>query len=143
MTAHTGTVAPFAHFLLGMYKPSISVSGISGNLSITAFTFGAGGGAAFRITRNFGVETAADYLRPQKYGVSLNNIRVTIGPVFYFGGSRRDVGSYTPVPAPVAPASVASSVPMPVVAPPSAPKCIETVTDPNGVETCMRYANQQ
>jgi opacity protein-like surface antigen len=153
LTYHAGRVAPFAHVLLGVYRfnatytdPTIG----TGSSSVNAFAFAFGGGASFRVSRHFGIATTADYTRPSKYGTALNNISLTVGPVFYFGGSKGEVASYTPAPPPIAPAApvappapVAAPARVTAPAPVSERRCIQSMIDTQGNETCMRYANQQ
>lgn len=78
-----GRFAPYGHFLLGADRVHIS-----GALSITGFALGGGGGATVYLTKHFGFSGGLDYLHASRYGLALNDFRVTAGPVFTFGGSR-------------------------------------------------------
>ena len=133
-----GNLSQYAHVLLGLYRlnTTYTAPGTSpGNSATNAFAFAIGGGTTFRLSQHFGVATAADYIRPSKSGVPLNNIRVSFGPVFYFGGSKPEV-AYAPAPAPARPA------PVRVKAAPVERRCIQILIDSKGNETCMRYAGQ-
>ncbi|PYY07460.1 MAG: hypothetical protein DMG69_19375 [Acidobacteria bacterium] len=135
-----GHLSQYAHVLLGLYRLNTTYTDPTagtGSSAANAFGFAIGGGTTFRLSRRFGVATAADFIRPSKSGVPLNNIRVSFGPVFYFGGSKPEVARYTPAPAPVRPA------PVRVKAPPAERRCIQILIDSKGNETCMRYADQR
>lgn len=122
---------------------SFNLRSVSAQGTENAFAIAFGGGTSFRISRHFGVVTTVDYIRPSKSGVTLNNIRVSGGPVFIFGGGERRVASYTPVvpnPARVeAPLTTAASAP--VVKAPAL--CVALTIDAQGNETCTRYAEGQ
>jgi len=135
-----GHLTQYAHVLLGLYRINATYTDpAAGRASApaNAFAFAIGGGTTFRLSHRFGVATAADYIRPSKSGVPLNNIRVSFGPVFYFGGSKPEVARYTPPVAPPRPA------PVRVKAPPPERRCIQILIDSKGNETCMRYSDQK
>jgi opacity protein-like surface antigen len=135
-----GHLSQYAHVLLGLYRLNTTYTdptGGTGSSAANAFSFAIGGGTTFRLSQRFGVATAADFIRPSKSGVPLNNIRVSFGPVFYFGGSRPEVARYTP--APVSP----PPRPVRMKAPPVERRCIQILIDAKGNETCMRYADQK
>ena len=140
-TYNIGHLSQYAHVLLGLYRLNLTYTDPTAGTSsaaTNAFAFAIGGGTTFRLSNHFGVATAADYIRPSKSGVPLNNIRVSFGPVFYFGGPKPEV-AYAPAPAP-APARPA---PVRVKAPPVERRCIQILIDSKGNETCMRYADQK
>jgi hypothetical protein len=68
--------------------------------------------------------------------MALNNIRITVGPVFYFGGSKPEVAHYTPPPVP-APKRTIQQIPV------RAPACIEYMIDAQGNEWCMLHSGPQ
>jgi opacity protein-like surface antigen len=143
VTYHLGPLTQFAHLMLGLYRSNSAytdpVSASTTSASANAFAFALGGGTSFRVSRHFGIATTADYIRPSKSGVALNNIRVSVGPVFYFGGTKGEVPRYAPyTPAP-------SNAPVRRVppAPPRERQCIEYMIDSKGNETCLRYGGPQ
>jgi opacity protein-like surface antigen len=133
-----GPLTQFAHVLLGVdhLTSKYTVPSIAPTSSSTdPFTFAIGGGTSFHISRSFGVETAADYIRVSS-GTALNDIRVSVGPVFYFGGAK-------PVPAPYEPAAPVAPAPTRVIkTPPPPPQCIEYLIDARGNEWCLLHAGQ-
>lgn len=141
VTYHLGSLAQFAHILIGVdrldatYTPP---SGSSGKASSNPFTFAIGGGTSFHVSQRFGLATTVDYIRPSTSGIALNNIRITVGPVFYFGGSKPEVAHYTPAPIPV-PKPTRSIQQVPV----RAPACIEYMIDAQGNEWCMLHSGPQ
>jgi hypothetical protein len=102
---------------------------------MTPFTFAIGGGTSFHVSRYVGLATVADYIRPSTSGPALNDIRISVGPVFYFGGSKRVVATYSP-PAPAPPIHIVKD-------PTPPPVCIEYMIDSKGNEWCLLHAGQQ
>ena len=133
-----GPLTQFAHVLLGVdrLKSTYTIPNFAAiGAGTTPFTFAIGGGTSFHVSRNFGLATMADYIRPSTSGTALNDIRISVGPVFYFGGSKQVEAPYTP-PAPVPPTRV-------VKEPPPSPVCIEYMIDSKGNEWCLLHAGQQ
>ena len=138
---HLGPLAQFGHLLLGLYRTNAAyTTPTTGNAgaSANAFAFAIGGGTSFHVSRRFGIATTADYIRPTKSGVALNNIRVSVGPVFYFGGSKREVARYTPY----TPARVSTPTRVPPV-PVAERQCIEYLIDAKGNEKCLKYGGKE
>jgi hypothetical protein len=80
-------VSPFARFILGEAHSSLfaSVAGASAGASVNSFFIAPGCGADFRIARNIWLRAGADYLRTNKYGVTVNGVRAFGGFTFIFG----------------------------------------------------------
>ena len=134
---HLGPLAQFAHVLLGVDRLHSTYSIPSfpnASASFSPFTFAIGGGTSFRVSRYLGLATMADYIRPSTSPMPLNDIRVSFGPVFYFGRARRET-AYTPS-APAAPARIQKI-------PPPQPACVEYMIDAKGNEWCLLRAEQQ
>jgi opacity protein-like surface antigen len=135
-----GPLTQFAHVLVGVdhlssrYTTPTPVSTTSN--STNPFTLAIGGGTSFKVSRFFGIETTADYIRASTSGAPLNDIRISVGPVLYFGGAKAVPAAYTPPPAPAAPPRVATTVP------PRPPVCIEYLVDHDGNEWCLVHAGQ-
>jgi opacity protein-like surface antigen len=129
-----GPLTQFAHVLFGIdhltAKYTIPTFAASSN-STNPFALAIGGGTSFHVSRYFGVETIADYIRASTSGAALNDIRVSVGPVFYFGGAKPEPTQYTPAP-PVGPPRIIKTAPPP-------PPCIEYVIDAKGNETCVLH----
>lgn len=133
-----GPLNQFAHILLGVDRLNSTYtvpSFATNNSSMTPFTFAIGGGTSFHVSRYIGLATVADYIRPSTSGTALNDIRISVGPVFYFGGSKRIAAPYSP-PAPVRPTRIVKD-------PTPPPVCIEYMIDSKGNEWCLLHAGQQ
>jgi len=133
-----GPLTQFAHVLFGVDHltsnytiPTFSPSSGSSN----PFALAIGGGTSFHVSRYFGVETMADYIRASTAGAALNDIRISFGPVFYFGGVKPAPEPYIPAP-PVAPPRI-------IKTPPPPPPCIEYMIDAKGNETCLLHGGAQ
>lgn len=135
---HLGPLAQFAHVLLGVDRLNSTYSIPSfpnASASSSPFTFAIGGGTTFRVSRYLGLATMADYIRPSTSPMPLNDIRVSFGPVFYFGRPRRKAAAYAPdKPAP--PSHIQKI-------PPPPPACIEYMIDAKGNEWCLLRAGQE
>jgi hypothetical protein len=78
--------APFFHALFGGNNLSGSVLGKS--TSNTAFAMAIGGGLDIPLTPHFGLRLAqADWLRTQNFSGNQNNVRLSTGLLFMFGGA--------------------------------------------------------
>lgn len=137
-----GPLTQFAHVLVGVDHLTSSYTTptpASTGSSTNPFTVAIGGGTSFHVSRNFGVETMADYIRASNSGAPLNDIRVSIGPVFYFGGAKPVSTRYEPAAAPVPPAPARIVNPTP----PPPPQCVEYLVDAHGNEWCLVHAGQK
>jgi hypothetical protein len=72
---------PFGRVLIG------GVYGKTGSSSETVFAFGAGGGVDATVYQNVAVRVAADWVRTHFGEEGQNNLRLTTGLVFRFGGT--------------------------------------------------------
>ena len=81
----------FAHALIGMDRLQGNLAGV-GSASQNGFAAAFGGGIQLRVTRIVSFRTSADYLLTRHNifdggnNVTQNNFRVSVGPVFTFGG---------------------------------------------------------
>jgi hypothetical protein len=96
-------VQPFGRLVLGAatarVSGSASVSGYgsaSGSATSTAFFMAPGGGADFRVTKNFWVRAGADYFHAEKNGVKINGVRAMGGIQYRFGGHENDADQQRP-----------------------------------------------
>ncbi|MGA3319239.1 MAG: outer membrane beta-barrel protein, partial [Candidatus Korobacteraceae bacterium] len=86
LTYRSEHVAPFFHALFGGNHLSGSSLGISA--STTAFAMAIGGGLDIPLTPHFGLRLAqADWVRTQNFNSSQNNVRLSTGLLFMFGGA--------------------------------------------------------
>jgi hypothetical protein len=138
---HIGPLSQFAHVLVGVdhlaskyTAPGTAATGGSTN----PFTVAIGGGTSLHVSRYLGFQATVDYVRASTSVEALNNIRVSGGPVFYFGGTKRVSTRYEPAAAPVAAAPPRIDKPTP----PPAPQCIEYLVDAHGNEWCLVHAGQ-
>jgi hypothetical protein len=82
----------FAHALIGMDRLQGNLDGF-GSASQNGFAAAFGGGIQLRVTRIVSFRTSADYVMTRHNifdggnNVTQNNFRVSVGPVFTFGGS--------------------------------------------------------
>ena len=144
-----GRLAPYGHFLFGMDRLHITSVG-----SENAFAIGGGGGASVYLTKHFGLSGGLDYAHATKYGISLNAFKVTVGPVFIWGGApqitaKNKVNGAPPaafaalIPAPqmvskspqIQPKAEAGSIPLP------RPKvmCLEVQVSSSGDAICTHW----
>ncbi len=86
LTYRAEHVAPFLHALVG--ADHFGVSNVPGAGSNTKFAWAVGGGIDIPITRQFGIRLVqADFLRTMHGGDEQNNIRLSTGLDFMFGGA--------------------------------------------------------
>jgi opacity protein-like surface antigen len=86
-----GRVRLFAHGLAGATQMRRGFIDAAFPVARTDYAFGAavGGGMDFRVTDNIALRVAqADYLMSKNFGGSENNLRISGGIVFHFGGSK-------------------------------------------------------
>jgi hypothetical protein len=82
----------FAHALIGMDRMQGNLDGF-GSASQNGFAAAFGGGIQLHVTRMVSFRTSADYIMTRHNifdggnNVTQNNFRVSVGPVFTFGGS--------------------------------------------------------
>lgn len=87
LTYRSEHVAPFAHALFGVNHIDASV-GAEGSGSDTAFAMAFGGGIDIPLKPHFGIRLVqADWLRTQHFDTDQNNIRLSAGVLFMFGGA--------------------------------------------------------
>jgi hypothetical protein len=81
----------FAHALIGMDRLQGNLAGV-GSASENGFAAAFGGGIQLHVTRMVSFRTSADYVMTRHNifdggnNVTQNNFRVSVGPVFTFGG---------------------------------------------------------
>ncbi len=89
LTYRAEHVAPFIHALVGADHVGVGTDvGSGGSLSQTKFAWAAGGGIDLPINQRFGIRLIqADFLRTQHFTDEQNNIRLSAGLLFMFGGA--------------------------------------------------------
>jgi opacity protein-like surface antigen len=81
-----GSLAPFAHILLGGQRDTVSVRGF-GSTSTNSFAMAIGGGADYRLTEHFAIRLIqVEYLYTHFSGTRQNNARIEAGIVYRWGG---------------------------------------------------------
>jgi len=86
LTYRAEHVAPFIHGLVGADHINVGTTGGSG--SETKFAWAVGGGIDIPINRQFGIRLAqVDFLRTNHFNDDQNNIRLSTGLLFMFGGA--------------------------------------------------------
>lgn len=83
-------VTPFAHALFGYDQTTVKLTGQGYSATSSSYAMAFGGGLDVDIRRSFAIRLfQVDYYRPSLFGSSQNDMRVTAGFVFRFGGRRR------------------------------------------------------
>lgn len=83
-------VTPFVHALFGYEQTAVTLKGSSAKVTGTSYAMAFGGGMDVKVSRSLAIRVfQIDYYRPQLFGSSQNDVRVSAGIVFRFGGRRR------------------------------------------------------
>jgi opacity protein-like surface antigen len=81
-----GSLAPFAHVLLGGERITASATGL-GSASSNSFAMALGGGADYKLRGHFAIRLIqVEYLYTHFGGVRQNNARIEAGIVYHWGG---------------------------------------------------------
>lgn len=81
---------PFAHALFGYDQTTVKLTGQGYKATSSSYAMAFGGGLDVNVSRGLALRLfQVDYYRPSLFGSSQNDMRVTAGVVFRFGGRRR------------------------------------------------------
>ena len=82
-------VTPFVHALFGYEQTEATVKGTTAKATSSSYAMAFGGGLDVKVTRGLAIRLfQVDYYRPQAFGSSQNDLRISTGIVFRFGGRR-------------------------------------------------------
>ena len=82
-------VTPFVHALFGYEQTEATIQGTTAKATSSSYAMAFGGGLDVKVSRSIAIRLfQADYYRPQAFGYSQNNLRISTGIVFRFGGRR-------------------------------------------------------
>lgn len=82
-------ITPFVHALFGYEQATLELKGTGLKVSGSSYAMAFGGGVDVKIGKTLAIRVfQADYYRPQQFGNSQNDLRVSTGIVFRFGGPR-------------------------------------------------------
>ena len=82
-------ITPFVHALFGYEQTAAKLTGTTLQGSSSSYAMAFGGGIDVKVSRRMAIRLfQAEYYRPQAFGTSQNNLRVSTGVVFRFGGRR-------------------------------------------------------
>ncbi|HET7100949.1 MAG TPA: hypothetical protein VFJ52_07360 [Terriglobia bacterium] len=82
-------VTPFVHALFGYEQTTAELEGANLKATSSSYAMAFGGGIDVKVSRSVAIRLfQADYYRPRPFGTSQNDLRVSTGIVFRFGGRR-------------------------------------------------------
>lgn len=82
-------VTPFVHALFGYEQTTAKLESTNLKATSSSYAMAFGGGIDVKVSRGVAIRLfQADYYRPQAFGTSQNDLRVSTGIVFRFGGRR-------------------------------------------------------
>lgn len=82
-------VTPFVHALFGYEQTTAKLESTNLKVTSSSYAMAFGGGIDVKVSRGVAIRLfQADYYRPQAFGISQNDLRVSTGIVFRFGGRR-------------------------------------------------------
>jgi len=82
-------MTPFVHALFGYEQATVELKGPGLKVTGSSYAMAFGGGVDVKVRKNLAIRVfQVDYYRPQQFGSSQNNLRVSTGIVFRFGGPR-------------------------------------------------------
>ena len=82
-------VTPFVHALFGYEQTEATIKGTTAKATSSSYAMAFGGGLDVKVSRSIAIRLfQADYYRPQAFGYSQNDLRISTGIVFRFGGQR-------------------------------------------------------
>lgn len=82
-------VTPFVHALFGYEQTTAKLESTNLKATSSSYAMAFGGGLDVKVSRGVAIRLfQADYYRPQAFGTSQNDLRVSTGIVFRFGGRR-------------------------------------------------------
>ncbi len=82
-------VTPFVHSLFGYEQTKTTINATTAKASSSSYAMAFGGGPDVKVSRSIAIRLfQANYYRPQAFGYSQNDLRISTGIVFRFGGQR-------------------------------------------------------